>query len=59
MENIPITEIINVGANGLVAWFCWNLIQQNRELLTEIRNRDDCLLQLINRLIDLEEKWRP
>ena len=48
----PIGQILNAGINGFVAYLIYNLIQQNKQLIAEMRVRDDALLQLIHKLID-------
>lgn len=50
--NLAIGQIVNAGINGFVAFLVWNLIQQNRQLIAEVRERDSNLMQLIYKLID-------
>jgi hypothetical protein len=54
MDNstFPIGELLNAGINGFVAYLIYNLIQQNRQLIAEVRERDGALLQLIHKLIE-------
>ncbi len=54
MDNsaLPIGELLNAGINGFVAFLVYNLIQQNRQLIAEMRERDAALMQLIHKLID-------
>ena len=54
MDNsaLQIGELLNAGINGFVAFLVYNLIQQNRQLIAEMRERDAALMQLIHKLID-------
>ncbi len=49
---LPIGQLLNAGINGFVAFLIYNLIQQNRQLIAEMRERDGALMQLIYKLID-------
>lgn len=51
-SSLPIGQLLNAGINGFVAYLIYNLIQQNRQLIAEMRERDGALLQLIHKLID-------
>lgn len=51
MENIPLTEILNLGTNGLTLMLVWSLIQMNGKLLNEIRGHNNLLIDIINRLM--------
>jgi hypothetical protein len=48
----PFGQLLNAGINGFVAMLIWNLIQQNKQLIAEMRERDSALVQLIYKLID-------
>lgn len=54
MENIPLTEILNLGTNGITLMLVWSLIKTNEKLLTEINQYNDLLLDIINRLLEIE-----
>jgi hypothetical protein len=56
MENIPLTEILNLGTNGITLMLVWSLIKTNEKLLTEINQYNDLLLDIINRLLEIEGK---
>ncbi len=58
MENIPLTEILNLGTNGITLMLVWSLIKTNEKLLLEINQYNDLLLDIINRLLEIENK-RP
>ncbi len=54
MENIPLTEILNLGTNGITLMLVWSLIKTNERLLVEINQYNDLLLDIINRLLEVE-----
>ena len=56
MENIPLTELLNLGTNGFTLVLIWSLIKTNERLLAEINSHNDILLDVINRLLELEGK---
>ncbi|MFY7883779.1 MAG: hypothetical protein ACOVOV_02910 [Dolichospermum sp.] len=56
MENIPLTEILKLGTNGITLMLVWSLIKTNEKLLTEINQYNDLLLDIINRLLEIEGK---
>ncbi len=51
MENIPLTEILNLGTNGLTLMLVWSLIKMNEKLLSEIRGHNNLLIDIINSLM--------
>ncbi len=57
MEDLPI-EILQAGTNGAILLIIWNLFQTNRQLIDEIRSRDEQLLRIIDKLMELEDKNR-
>jgi hypothetical protein len=58
MENIPLTEILNLGTNGITLMLVWSLIKMNEKLLLDINQYNDLLLDIINRLLEIEDR-RP
>lgn len=50
--DFAIGQLVNAGINGFVAFLVWNLIQQNRQLIAEVKERDNTLMQLVFKLID-------
>lgn len=56
MENIPLTEILDLGTNGITLMLVWSLIKTNEKLLTEIQQYNDLLLDIINRLLEIEDR---
>jgi hypothetical protein len=58
MESIPLTEILNLGTNGITLMLVWSLIKTNEKLLIEINQYNDLLLDIINRLLEIEDR-RP
>lgn len=56
METIPLVELVNLGTNGLIFMLIFSLIKTNERLLTEIRQHNDLLLDIINRLLEVEDK---
>lgn len=51
MDNLPLTEIVNLGTNGLTLMLVWQLIKMNEKLLNEIRGHNNLLIDIINRLM--------
>lgn len=56
METIPLTELLNLGTNGLTLLLVWALIKSNERQRDEIHQFNDLLLDIINRLLEIEGK---
>ena len=56
MEGLPFTDLLNLGTNGLTLLLVWSLIRANEALLKEITSYNDLLLDIINRLLEIEGK---
>ena len=54
MNELPVIEILNLGTNGLTFLLIWSLIKTNERLLSEINQYNDLLLDIINRLLEIE-----
>lgn len=53
MDNLPVSELFEIGSNGAIIFVIWNLFQTNKALVEEIRSRDEQLVKIINALIDM------
>lgn len=56
MESLPLTDLLNLGTNGLTLLLVWSLIRANESLLKEVHSYNDLLLDIINRLLEIEGK---
>lgn len=61
MDNLPVSELFEIGSNGAIIFVIWNLFQTNKALVEEIRSRDEQLVKIINALIDMiqfeQDRW--
>ncbi|MGB3534670.1 MAG: hypothetical protein WBA13_14290 [Microcoleaceae cyanobacterium] len=53
MDNLPLSDLFEIGSNGAIIFVVWNLFQSNKLLVQEISSRDDQLVKIINALIDI------
>jgi hypothetical protein len=53
MDNLPVSELLEVGSNGAIIFVIWNLFQTNKALVQEVSSRDEQLVKIINALIDM------
>lgn len=53
MNDLPVSELFEIGSNGAIIFMIWNLFQANKLLVEEISSRDEQLVKIINALIDM------
>ncbi|MEB3283241.1 MAG: hypothetical protein VKK42_30405 [Lyngbya sp.] len=51
MEELPVSQLFEIGANGAIVFIIWNLFQTNQKLVEELRSRDDKLCNIIDVLL--------
>lgn len=56
MDELPLTQLVEIGTNGLAIALVWSLIKTNEQLMKEIRQHNNLLAEIINKLIEDENR---
>ncbi len=52
MDELPISQLFDIGSNGAIIFIVWSLFKTNQQLVDELRSRDDKLCNIIDVLLN-------